>query len=85
MKNIVRKIVWIIGILVNTVAQFFFGRSYLYVDVIAQIIGRSLGSLFISYLLLLPLAIFKKNELRKKLLPYLFLIISLISIIGGIS
>ncbi len=80
-----RYFIWTVGVLVNGIAQFMFMPSYLFADILIQVVGRSLGVLLISFLLLLPLELFKKDPLRKNLLPYIFVFISLISLVGSLG
>lgn len=80
-----RLSIWTVGVLINGIAQFIFVPSYLLADILIQVVGRSLGVLLISFLLLLPLKLFKKDLLRKKLLPYLFVLTSLISLMGSLN
>lgn len=89
MKNriaqVFRLIAWIIGILLNAAAQLASMPTYFIVDTLAQVVGRSMGALLISFLLLLPLKLFKRDQLRNGLLPYFFAFISLISLIGSLG
>lgn len=78
-----RIVVWIIGIALNALPYIILMNTYLLIDSIFQIIGRVLGAIFLSFLALLPLALFKKNQFRKKALPYLFVLISFISLLGS--
>lgn len=80
-----RFFIWTVGVLINGIAQFMFVPSYLLADILIQVVGRSVGVLLISFLLLLPLKLFKKDLLRKKLLPYLFVLTSLISLMGSLN
>lgn len=80
-----RFFIWTVGVLINGIAQFMFMPSYLLADILIQVVGRSVGVLLISFLLLLPLKLFKKDLLRKKLLPYLFVLTSLISLMGSLN
>lgn len=75
------KVVWVVAIVINAFAQLL-SPGYLIADTLFMFIGRLLGVYVITYLILLPLKLVKKDAFRKKMIPYLFLIISLISLLG---
>lgn len=73
-----KKIVWIISLLMNTFVIFRTNPSALIADNLFMLVGRLIGIYVMSYLLTLPLKLMKKDELAKKLLPFMFLILTMI-------
>lgn len=82
-RSMVRIMIWLIGIAINSLPLLAVMNSYFFMDSLFQTIGRVLGMIALSFILLLPLALFKKNDFRKKALPYLFVLLSLMSLLGS--
>ena len=73
-----KKIVWIISLLMNTFVIFRTNPRALIADNLFMLVGRLIGIYVMSYLLTLPLKLMKKDELAKRLLPFTFLILTMI-------
>jgi len=73
-----KKISWVLSYLMNTFVIFRTNQSALFTDNLFMLIGRLIGIYLVSYLILSPLYLIKKKDLVKKLLPFVYLVISIL-------
>ncbi len=83
--KILKVVTWLISLLLNLFLIFIGNPDGFLTDNIAYSIGRILGIFVLSYIILSPLYLFKKKELVRKFLPFVYLLVSLLLVFTALA